>query len=119
MIHVGDGTWNLRIIITDLQCEKTLRVKGDLHIGGVMLKLVDPGWWYFLLLLLLKYKKLILIIKKKTIYSANLIKPLECIGLSLCLVFSYILIFFLYNFYVHTSTQYIGKRTVKLKIYNI
>lgn len=47
MIHVGDGTWNLRILITDLQCEKTLRVKGDLHIGGVMLKLVDPGWWYF------------------------------------------------------------------------
>jgi hypothetical protein len=43
MIHVGDNTWNLRIFITDLQVEKTLRVKGDLHIGGVMLKLVDPG----------------------------------------------------------------------------
>lgn len=43
MIHVGDGTWNLRVLITDLQVEKTLRVKGDLHIGGVMLKLVDPG----------------------------------------------------------------------------
>lgn len=39
MIHVGDNTWNLRILITDLQVEKTLRVKGDLHIGGVMLKL--------------------------------------------------------------------------------
>lgn len=39
MIHVGDNTWNLRIMITDLQVEKTLRVKGDLHIGGVMLKL--------------------------------------------------------------------------------
>lgn len=44
MIHVGDGTWNLRVFITDLQVDKTLRVKGDLHIGGVMLKLVDPGW---------------------------------------------------------------------------
>lgn len=43
MIHVGDGTWNLRVFITDLQVDKTLRVKGDLHIGGVMLKLVDPG----------------------------------------------------------------------------
>lgn len=43
MIHVGDGTWNLRVFITDLQVEKTLRVKGDLHIGGVMLRLVDPG----------------------------------------------------------------------------
>lgn len=43
MIHVGDGTWNLRVLITDLQVEKTLRVKGDVHIGGVMLKLVDPG----------------------------------------------------------------------------
>lgn len=39
MIHVEDITWNLRILITDLQVEKTLRVKGDLHIGGVMLKL--------------------------------------------------------------------------------
>lgn len=39
MIHVGDNTWNIRIMITDLQVEKTLRVKGDLHIGGVMLKL--------------------------------------------------------------------------------
>ncbi|XP_058467995.1 unc-112-related protein isoform X2 [Malaya genurostris] len=42
MIHVGDSTWNLRVYITDLQVEKTLRVRGDLHIGGVMLKLVDP-----------------------------------------------------------------------------
>lgn len=42
MIHVGDNTWNLRVYITDLQVEKTLRVKGDMHIGGVMLKLVDP-----------------------------------------------------------------------------
>jgi Kindlin-2 N-terminal domain len=39
MIHVGDNTWNIRVMITDLQVEKTLRVKGDLHIGGVMLKL--------------------------------------------------------------------------------
>lgn len=43
MIHVGDNTWNLRVFITDLQVEKTLRVRGDLHIGGVMLRLVDPG----------------------------------------------------------------------------
>ncbi|EDW78905.1 uncharacterized protein Dwil_GK11417 [Drosophila willistoni] len=42
MIHVGENTWNLRILITDLQVEKTLRVKGDQHIGGVMLQLVDP-----------------------------------------------------------------------------
>jgi kindlin 2 len=41
MIHVGDGTWNLRVYITDLQIQKTLRVKGDVHIGGVMLKLAD------------------------------------------------------------------------------
>lgn len=42
MIHVGDNTWTLRVFITDLCIEKTLRVKGDMHIGGVMLKLVDP-----------------------------------------------------------------------------
>lgn len=45
MIHVGDNTWNLRVFITDLQVEKTLRVRSDLHVGGVMLKLVDPGTW--------------------------------------------------------------------------
>lgn len=39
MIHVGDNSWNIRVLITDLQVEKTVRVKGDLHIGGVMLKL--------------------------------------------------------------------------------
>jgi len=38
---VGDGTWNLRVYVTDLQVERTLRVKGDVHIGGVMLKLVE------------------------------------------------------------------------------
>ena len=38
---VVDGSWNLRILVTDLQVERTLRVKGELHVGGVMLKLVD------------------------------------------------------------------------------
>lgn len=38
---VGDGSWNLRVYVTDLQVERTLRVKGDLHIGGVMLRLVE------------------------------------------------------------------------------
>lgn len=42
MIHVGENTWTLRIFITDLQVEKQLRVKGDQHIGGIMLQLVDP-----------------------------------------------------------------------------
>lgn len=44
-----DGSWELTIIVTDLQVERTLRVKGDLHIGGVMLKLVEsldfPADW--------------------------------------------------------------------------
>lgn len=38
---VCDGSWNLRILVTDLQVERTLRVKGELHVGGAMLKLVD------------------------------------------------------------------------------
>ncbi|XP_013115842.1 unc-112-related protein [Stomoxys calcitrans] len=42
MIHVGENTWNLRVFITDLQVEKHLRVRGDQHIGGIMLQLVDP-----------------------------------------------------------------------------
>ena len=36
-----DGSWELTITVTDLQVEKTLRVKGDLHVGGVMLSLVE------------------------------------------------------------------------------
>lgn len=39
--YLVDGSWNLRFYVTDLQVERTLRVKGDLHIGGVMLKLVE------------------------------------------------------------------------------
>ncbi|KAH8380121.1 hypothetical protein KR009_009094 [Drosophila setifemur] len=42
MIHVGDNSWNLRIFITDQALEKTIRVRGDQHIGAIMLQLVDP-----------------------------------------------------------------------------
>jgi Kindlin-2 N-terminal domain len=46
---IGDGSWNLRVFVTDLEMERTLRVKGDLHIGGVMLRLVeDLGKIFFL-----------------------------------------------------------------------
>ena len=38
---VGDGSWNLNIYVTNFDVQKTLRVKGDMHIGGVMLKLVE------------------------------------------------------------------------------
>ncbi|GBM81657.1 Unc-112-related protein [Araneus ventricosus] len=38
---VGDGSWELTVLVTDLQVERTLRVKGDLHIGGLMLNLVE------------------------------------------------------------------------------
>ena len=37
----GDGSWQLTIFVTDLQVERSLRVRGDTHIGGVMIKLVD------------------------------------------------------------------------------
>ena len=39
--NVGDGSWTLTVFVTDLQVERTLRVRGDLHIGGVMIRLVD------------------------------------------------------------------------------
>lgn len=45
---VGDGSWTLSVFVTDLGMERSLRVKGDLHIGGVMLKLVeDLGVYHF------------------------------------------------------------------------
>lgn len=38
---VGDGSWTLIIKVTDFKVERKLRVKGDLHIGGLMLRLVE------------------------------------------------------------------------------
>ncbi|XP_074599555.1 unc-112-related protein-like [Brevipalpus obovatus] len=35
------GSWELKIYVTDLKVERLLRVKGDMHIGGVMLRLVE------------------------------------------------------------------------------
>ena len=56
--QIVDGSWDLNVSVTDLQVEKTLRVRGDLHIGGVMLQLVDALGKYVLLLI---YTILILI----------------------------------------------------------
>lgn len=36
-----EPSWDLRIYVSDLQVERTLRVKGDMHIGGIMLRLVE------------------------------------------------------------------------------
>ena len=41
MANYGDGSWELTITVTDLQVERNLRVSGDLHIGGVMVQLVE------------------------------------------------------------------------------
>ena len=38
---MSDGSWTLTVFVTDLQVERSLRVRGDLHIGGVMIRLVD------------------------------------------------------------------------------
>uniref|UniRef100_A0A915J9Z4 PH domain-containing protein n=1 Tax=Romanomermis culicivorax TaxID=13658 RepID=A0A915J9Z4_ROMCU len=38
---VGDGSWVLNVFITDLEVAMQFRVKGDMHIGGVMLKIVQ------------------------------------------------------------------------------
>jgi len=43
----GDGTWELTIAVTDVGAEKTLRVKGDLHVGGLMVRLVQELGEYF------------------------------------------------------------------------
>eukprot|EP00096_Caligus_rogercresseyi_P011514 TRINITY_DN4537_c0_g1_i1.p1 TRINITY_DN4537_c0_g1~~TRINITY_DN4537_c0_g1_i1.p1 ORF type:complete len:708 (+),score=204.27 TRINITY_DN4537_c0_g1_i1:309-2432(+) len=40
-VTLGDGSWNLTIFVTNLQIEKNLRVRSDLHIGGLMIRLVD------------------------------------------------------------------------------
>lgn len=37
----ADGTWELKMHVTDLHRDVSLRVTGEIHIGGVMLKLVE------------------------------------------------------------------------------
>ncbi|KAK3563753.1 hypothetical protein QTP86_034479 [Hemibagrus guttatus] len=37
----ADGTWELKMHVTDLNKDVSLRVTGEIHIGGVMLKLVE------------------------------------------------------------------------------
>lgn len=37
----ADGTWELNVHVTDLNRDVMLRVTGEVHIGGVMLKLVE------------------------------------------------------------------------------
>ncbi|KAI4803947.1 hypothetical protein KUCAC02_025592, partial [Chaenocephalus aceratus] len=39
--HYADGTWELKMHVTDLKRDVSLRVTGEIHIGGVMLKLVE------------------------------------------------------------------------------
>jgi len=36
----GDGSWELSIAVAEAGVEKSLRVKGDLHVGGLMVRLV-------------------------------------------------------------------------------
>jgi len=40
MTSYGDGSWELSIAVTEVGAEKSLRVKGDLHVGGLMVRLV-------------------------------------------------------------------------------
>ena len=40
-VGIADGSWELTVFVTDVDVEKTLRVKGDLHVGGLMLRLVE------------------------------------------------------------------------------
>uniref|UniRef100_A0A8C9YGN6 FERM domain containing kindlin 2 n=1 Tax=Sander lucioperca TaxID=283035 RepID=A0A8C9YGN6_SANLU len=37
----ADGTWELKMHVTDLHRDVSLRVTGEIHIGGIMLKLVE------------------------------------------------------------------------------
>jgi kindlin 2 len=38
---VGDGSWQLPVLVTDMNIQRNLYVRGDLHLGGLMLRLVE------------------------------------------------------------------------------
>jgi len=41
MTSYGDGSWELSIAVSEVGAERTLRVRGDLHVGGLMVRLVQ------------------------------------------------------------------------------
>jgi len=41
IMATADGSWDLTIFITDLNVEQTIHTRGDLHVGGLMLKLAN------------------------------------------------------------------------------
>lgn len=46
---INDGSWQLSILVTDMNIQRNLYVTGGLHIGGLMLRLVDEiGSFFFL-----------------------------------------------------------------------
>lgn len=48
----NDGSWQISILVTDLNIQRNLYVTGSLHIGGLMLRLVDEvGSSYTVLIL--------------------------------------------------------------------
>jgi len=44
----SSGNWLLRVHVTDLNITRDFRVSGDLHIGGLMLKIVEEIGMYIL-----------------------------------------------------------------------
>lgn len=81
---VGDGSWNLTIYVTDLNEKRTMVVKGDMHIGGVMLKLTESfGERYFVV----KYQ---LTTKRQDLIDFCIIQNTQCFTLHSLSVISYV-----------------------------
>uniref|UniRef100_A0A0K0CUA7 PH domain-containing protein n=1 Tax=Angiostrongylus cantonensis TaxID=6313 RepID=A0A0K0CUA7_ANGCA len=40
-LAASDGSWSLPILVTDMNIQRSLFVRGDLHVGGLMMRLVD------------------------------------------------------------------------------
>lgn len=36
-----DGSWDVTVYVTDVKVEKTIKARGDLHVGGLMLRIVN------------------------------------------------------------------------------
>lgn len=49
----NDGSWQISILVTDLNIQRNLYVTGSLHIGGLMLRLVDEVGSSFIVLIII------------------------------------------------------------------
>lgn len=73
----NDASWLISILVTDLNIQRNLYVTGSLHIGGLMLRLVDEVGLSYILLINSSFQ----VTENVPISSGNFLGCFFCISL--------------------------------------